>query len=324
MVRQQRWMLLLAFLIAGFVVRIVAQTSPPNDQTNWWAGEGTAADIAGSSDGSLQGNVMFPQGVVGRAFGFDGNSYVSVVDNASLDLAAAGSVSLWLFLNTGDGGQSIFYKGAVDTNAASYGWSTYEGLLRFDLYRGDGSANYVNLFMPVTDVAGRWTHLVATWDGSILKVYKDGQLNTDHFGRTSVSYTHFARLDTPYALYFGSDHSQRNCSCSLDEIQTYARALSSSEVASAFAQDRTIALLSEVSHVISTIDFANDGHKNSLMSTLEAAQRALAGGRDIPAVNQLRAFIQHVMAFQDAGKLDAGNAGRLISSAQEIISRIEN
>src|SRR5262249_13995715 len=43
-----------------------------DDLVSWWPGEGTAADVVGTSNGTLMGNASFGSGVVGAAFSFDG------------------------------------------------------------------------------------------------------------------------------------------------------------------------------------------------------------------------------------------------------------
>ncbi|MCK4949581.1 MAG: hypothetical protein KAS60_05815, partial [Thermoplasmata archaeon] len=66
------------------------------------------------------------------------------------------------------------------------------------------------------------------------------------------------------------------------------------------------------------------GIKNSLISQLNAAENALSNGQENAAVNILNAFIHHVEALRDAGKLTQEQAAYMILSAQRIIDTIES
>src|SRR5688572_11110605 len=55
---------------------------PPAGLINWWAGDGNANDIQGSSEGALVGGTTFAPGKVAQAFKFDGqDDQVQAPDN---------------------------------------------------------------------------------------------------------------------------------------------------------------------------------------------------------------------------------------------------
>ena len=74
---------------------------------------------------------------------------------------------------------------------------------------------------------------------------------------------------------------------------------------------------------VEALDIPN-GIENSLISQLNAAENALSNGQEKAAVNILNAFIHHVEALRDAGKLTQEQAEYMISSAQKIIEMIES
>ena len=74
---------------------------------------------------------------------------------------------------------------------------------------------------------------------------------------------------------------------------------------------------------VEALDIPN-GIKNSLVSQLNAAENALSNGQKKAAVNILNAFIHHVEALRNAGKLTQEQAEYMISSAQKIIEMIES
>src|SRR5207245_535419 len=58
----------------------------PGGLVGWWPGDGSASDIVGTNQGSLQGGaVANAVGMVGSAFSFDGtNRYIQVPDSPAL------------------------------------------------------------------------------------------------------------------------------------------------------------------------------------------------------------------------------------------------
>ncbi len=52
---------------------------------SWWTGDQDPTDLVGDRDGTLQGSAVIGDGMVGRAFEFDGQGYVHVPHSATLD-----------------------------------------------------------------------------------------------------------------------------------------------------------------------------------------------------------------------------------------------
>ena len=52
--------------------------APPSGLVSWWRGEGDATDHAGTNSGTVSGGLLFTNGMVGKAFDFNGtNSQIS-------------------------------------------------------------------------------------------------------------------------------------------------------------------------------------------------------------------------------------------------------
>jgi uncharacterized repeat protein (TIGR01451 family) len=78
--------------------------------------------------------------------------------------------------------------------------------------------------------------------------------------------------------------------------------------------------ISTVSNQVSNLSNLNDGQKNILESTLQAAQKSLVQGNASTAVNQLGAFVNSVRAFRQAGLLDGMTADFWIGEIQTAIN----
>jgi hypothetical protein len=64
----------------------------------------------------------------------------------------------------------------------------------------------------------------------------------------------------------------------------------------------------------------NSGQRNSLMSTLQAAQQSLTRANDTAAVNQLGAFANQVNALVNSHRLGQITADSLVSEVDNLIS----
>jgi len=155
-------------------VRVLAHTTclnPPAGLVSWWPGDGDATDIIGGNDGALGGNAGFDTGFVGEAFGFSGGA-VSL--STQPPLAEGFTIDAWV----------NFDDTNFDTDQRIFG--NNQGFLRKNVVgEGNGFAVFVRLDdgsvepraqSTTVPVAGTWTHVAGTWDGTTLKIYVNGQL----------------------------------------------------------------------------------------------------------------------------------------------------
>jgi concanavalin A-like lectin/glucanase superfamily protein len=101
-------------LVGGVVLLLVltlggvAAAQPPEGLVSWWPGENTAEDIVGGNEGTLQGGTSFVDGIVGRAFAFDGvDDYVSIGASQIAAPLSAWTVDAW-FQTTSAGTLPIY------------------------------------------------------------------------------------------------------------------------------------------------------------------------------------------------------------------------
>src|SRR5258706_4976981 len=68
-------LVLLLGIVSSFRAEAASCFSAPAGLVGWWPGDGSAANIAGTNQGTLQGGATAnAAGVVGSAFGFDGTN----------------------------------------------------------------------------------------------------------------------------------------------------------------------------------------------------------------------------------------------------------
>jgi hypothetical protein len=184
----------------------------------------TAADSKGSSPGTFFASPQLntPGALVGdinRAVTFDlSTNYVTVPDAAALRPAHI-TLEAWVNPNAGiPDFSSIATKTTVSSWDDGYGMYYWGGNAYF--WINDDSTNYAR---ATTVPTGAWTHLVGTYDGAVINMYKNGVLNH------SIPYTG-AIVHSTGPLYIASATGPYYFPGSIDEVGIYSRALSATEV----------------------------------------------------------------------------------------------
>jgi uncharacterized repeat protein (TIGR01451 family) len=186
-------------------------------EVGWWPGDGDANDIFGSYHGTLQNGATFATGQVGQAFSLDGvNDFVQVPDDPNLDIRGHITIDAWI-KPVALGGRIVDKSGGSD----GYLLGTDSGHLRLAI----GSTSISSSAILSTTV---WTHVAGVYDGSQLKVYINGVLDTSLAASGAIP-------TNTLPLHIGADQSGlSNFNGLIDEVQLYNRALSDAEVLSIF------------------------------------------------------------------------------------------
>jgi alpha-tubulin suppressor-like RCC1 family protein len=236
------WLLL---TLAALAQRANADCVPaPSGLVSWWPADGSAADIASTNSGVLEGGaIATAPGMDGSAFGFDGtNGYVQVPDSLSLRPANL-TIECWVkfaSLNSaGSGGSPAGAQYIVFKQNSSSG--SFEG---FDLSKTrSGSSDYFTFIVSsasgqsasarsTTAIStGVWYHIAGVRASSSIQLYVNGALERQQ----NVS---FPQDYGNYPLYFGTSGQpsyEHKLSGSLDEVSLYNRALSATEISAIYA-----------------------------------------------------------------------------------------
>ena len=200
----------------------------PEGMISWWNGDDNWDDIIGVNEGVMMNGATFASGKVDQAFSLDGtDDYVQVVSPEDLPLGnSARTIALW-FRTPRDLTMS------ADSSLVQYG--TPSGAQMFGLITSGNAPGKLYFYGHSSDLAGTttiqpdiWYHGAVTYDGSILRLYVNGQLET-HGPMTLNTVMDGNGLTVGYrpgVSYWDG---------LIDEVQIFNRALSGEEIAAIHA-----------------------------------------------------------------------------------------
>ena len=198
----------------------------------WDFDDQTANDSSGNdNNGTINGAIFTTEGDTptgtGYAMSFDGsNDYVIVNNNFVTDPESL-TVSAWL-MKTGEGasfecvlhtsgsasiGDSEYWIGVADSTnylVATIGARTGVGW----------SAGQTN----IVATEGKWYHLLATWDGSVVKVYVDGNYIKEY------NLSSYSDAGTPTRFGSSSNGTVYQFNGLVDDVRIYEEALSETQI----------------------------------------------------------------------------------------------
>jgi hypothetical protein len=217
--------------VAGECQTLPGCATFPTNAVASWPGEGDASDMFNLNPGALQNGVAFDHGMVARAFSFNGSQQGVEIPSSSTLLTTPFSVEAWVkpaSRASGSLGQAFIY-------GQNYGRQLvvrngFQGLRvafiiatsRTTFYEVDSSGD-----IPI----GEWTHLVGTYDGSVLSLYINGALDQ----RATVNITPW---DSGCSFHIGGIYDPSGgCAYTgqyfnglIDEVTCYNAALAASDV----------------------------------------------------------------------------------------------
>ena len=206
---------------------------PPSGIVSWWSGESNFLDNLGTNNGIPVNSPTFSPGKVGFAFNFDGSSqYILISNSPSLSFSNAMTAEAWVYPTARNPQASaILCKyDAAPLNQAS--WTMFIDGAGHGGYLAStiGSAGSAEIFTTNLCPLNAWTHLAATYDGSNVRIYFNGSLQstasmtgaifpgTDNLGIG-------ANIGGGVASLFGG---------MIDEPTVYNRALASNEISAIY------------------------------------------------------------------------------------------
>ncbi len=195
------------------------------------AADSTGYGNTGTYVGSPTLNVAPPSALTfpSRAVTFNGSSqYVNVADSPSLNMTAAISISAWIEqTNTATAVVGhIFAKSNSGAGDRQYtlevGGSGNSNLISLNIRKNDDSTWYTARDTS-TISNGTWYHFVGTFDGSNVRLYRNGVLvaTTPYVGTINAGTGKSASINSNTGYYFNG---------SIDDVRIYNRALSQAEI----------------------------------------------------------------------------------------------
>jgi len=271
-----------------------APTPDPSLVAHWKLDEGSgtaASDSSGNgNDGTLNGPTWVA-GRVGSALSFDGTSdYVDVPDDDTLDLTTGATVMGWVKVDATTGYVQVLvskwfacpgeWESAwvfeMEPDGITARWSTTIGT-GFDM-----------LLSNSTVPLGTWFHYAATYDGSVKKIYINGQETASRAVPGTLG-TNSNPLEIGRNAFVTCLPEQRNWfKGTLDDIRIYNRALTAQEIRGILGGSGTavggIAELPDAAGSAAQVSVPGDGSGWSvgdcaaLAGGLAAAAIAIVGG----------------------------------------------
>ena len=181
----------------------------------------TAHDLSGNANhGEVVGTVDWGAGKNDGGFHFDGATYITVPNAEPLSqLTHPMSVGLWVNPDELGGWRSIVemdgdagWKIGTHNGTDAITWTTY----------------HVQDFVATIPIlAGRWTHIAATWDGSTALIYVNGVLDIAIPGSGVIDVSGEPSLDIGYRSTSGASFYAGM----IDDVYIYNKVLSQQEIA---------------------------------------------------------------------------------------------
>ena len=191
---------------------------------NFNQGAGTTVpDASGTGNaGSISGATWSALGRYGGALSFNGvSSRIDIADADSLDLKSAFTLEAWVYPTATSGWRTVILKEQPDD-------FTYALYARGDADIPSGWASMGGTQHSVQGTSGlplyAWTHLVTTFDGSMLRLYVNGVLVRE-FGVSGAATASSGKLRIGGNAVWGEYFKGR-----IDEVRIYNRALSLAEI----------------------------------------------------------------------------------------------
>ncbi len=201
-------------------VTLTSANCAPANLVAFWPSDGTAQDVAGIYDGTLDGDATFSSGKVGQAFSFDGNQ--AQVTLATFPTASTFSIEGW-----------IYYLGS-----STPPWTTIYADGNHGFFLNDLRLSWWDWgerFAGGSQISvAEWHHVAITYDASLsmFSGYVDGVPDG-----TSIFAGAALPPGEPVVSIGGHDSGVDVLEGMIDELAVYDRVLSAAEILAIYSLD---------------------------------------------------------------------------------------
>jgi hypothetical protein len=167
---------------------------PSNGLVGWWPFSGNANDLSGNgNNGTVNGATLTTNrfGTSNDAYNFDGNDWIEVLNNPSVQPNNTLSISVWAYIEptqpSGSFARIISKQYNGTQNFGSYqiitgGTNNYGGsglTIRTGAGNSQTTPGIYNWSGPTSDnLLSQWQHIVGTYDGVTMRFYQNGILKS--------------------------------------------------------------------------------------------------------------------------------------------------
>jgi len=222
----------LAYLIYFVLMLSVTSNASAELVAYWTFDEGSGDIIYDSSGNDNHGTISGAQwdiGKYGNALQFNGqDSYVEVPNSDSLEIDTNVSIASWIYwIDAGDGWQGILSKGPMTGPGENYSLFVnrdgrfFHFVLALDVGRVQQNSPNDSV------VSDEWQHVCCTWDGSVTKIYINGEVAIEMDQVATI-------IPSELPLRIGHrESSSHYWNGIIDEVRIYDHALTEAEVLAA-------------------------------------------------------------------------------------------
>jgi hypothetical protein len=204
----------------------------------YYAFENDANDSSGNAlHATVLGEPAYVEGLAGYGIAMDFDGTDDLVELGKFDVVGGITLASWIKADDFEINDARIISKAKEWGGDDHFWmlsTISETSLRFRLKTDEGPGTATLISDPVLE-AGVFTHVAATWDGNMMRIYKDGvEVASQEKGGSAVA------VDPAVSVAIGSQPSDAFASDPshvakffdglLDEVRIYNRALSDLEV----------------------------------------------------------------------------------------------
>ena len=189
----------------------------------------------GTIQGSVNGGANCSAAVVGRldsGCSFDGvDDYIDCGADASLNITGNLTLMAWVNINLNNASSFDIISKSVfgDSYRLSKGDSPTEFLFALN------TGGYIELYGNISPNVGQWYHVAATYDGSFMRIYVNGQQQN-----TTAKTGNIITSSTKCAIGAVNGGASNFWPGSIDEVLIYNRSLSANEVYNHYAYENLL------------------------------------------------------------------------------------
>ncbi len=182
-----------------------------NPPLSLWSGESNANDTVGTNNGVVHGAVMYTNGVAGKAFYFNGSSYVSCGTNVGNFGTNDFTIDFWV-KTTQTGSSYIASKRPICNLANLWNVRMVDGHLYLETIEDTSGYAYATLISDSTVNDGVFHHVTITREGSWQSIYIDDEFDG------GIESDAIANLNNNVELWVGHNVCGGNFIGTVDEL----------------------------------------------------------------------------------------------------------
>jgi hypothetical protein len=194
----------------------------------------------GTMNGSMTSEDWIP-GKVGSALDFDGNDFILISDNDSLDTAGSVTLQAWIKPSSLSNYATIVGKRHAGSTSANYAMRLGTGgsVDEIEFYFANGGWQ-VYTTSDANLVANNWYFVTAVYNGSSVKIYKNGVLLTGSCAAGTCS-TSLVSDTNSFGIGRAGDLSSEYFSGLIDQVRIYSYARTPAQIAWDYNRGKPVA-----------------------------------------------------------------------------------